>query len=214
MKLHPLVNGLLFDMYIRIPSRPAYRFTSTASTEGAALLLPEGASRLDILNRISDFKHYTMQNALLWYQFANEHLGREIPNGSLMLVTGCDMAFSWGIASFSDVSSDMEVELSFSPSRAGTYTWETSTMCATVRSSPEQESRSFVNRVSSQAPIILDQQPARELRELTMTLSSHTVDVNHMSQVRGNQINNITNNIGLVAIGHTGKLRARFRRCF
>jgi len=101
------------DVMVTGRSTAGYRFTCSSTTQGAVLLMPDGASRKDLRNRKPDFRQYAMQNALHWYQFANQHLGRETPNGSLILVTGCDMASSWGIASFSDVSEDVEVELSF-----------------------------------------------------------------------------------------------------
>jgi hypothetical protein len=147
--------------------------------------LPEGASRKDLRNRKPDFRQCAIENALRWYQFANQHLGREIPNGSLILVTGCDMAFSWGIASFSDVSSDKEVELSFRPSYGGTYSWETNIVSATVRTNSGHESISALNRVNSRMP----------------TMAS-TVDASHgvFNEVGGNQIYNITNNIAQATI--------------
>ena len=103
-------------MSIRMHSSPAYHFTSTVATEGVVLLLPEGASCIDLWLFKALFRQYAIENALRWYQFANKYLGGDIPNGSLILVTGCDMAPSWGITLFSDVSPDMEVELRFSPS--------------------------------------------------------------------------------------------------
>lgn len=114
--------------------------------EGAVLLLPDRVSRKDPLNCKDSFQEYAMHNALRWYQFANQHLGRQIPNGSLILVTGCEMAFKWGIASFSDVSSDVEVELSFILSYRGTYLWETNIVFATVCTSPGHESISALNQ--------------------------------------------------------------------
>jgi hypothetical protein len=131
-------------------SRPAFRFNSTAATEGALLVLPEGASRKDLRSRKAQFRRCAIENALYWYQFANERLERDIPNGSLILVTGCDMASSWGIASFSDISSDVEVELSLYPSHRGTYMWETN-VSATLRTSPGYESISAFNQEISGA---------------------------------------------------------------
>lgn len=192
-------------MYIRMRSSPAYRFSSTATTEGAVLLLPDGASRKDLLNRKDSFQEYAMHNALRWYQFANQHLGRQIPNGSLILVTGCDMAFKWGIASFSDVSSDVEVELSFIPSYRGTYSWETNIVSATVRTSPGHESISALNRVNSEA--VWHQPTAEGVRDLIMASPSGNIDASHgtFNEVRGNQTYNITNNIALATIGDRRK---------
>src|SRR5882762_8018505 len=151
---------MFLDIDIRMPT---YRFTSSAATEGAILLLPDGAYRTDLRGRKVNFRQYAIQNALRWYQFANQHLDREIPNGSLILVTGCDMASSWGIASFSDVSSDVEVELTFYPSHRGTYLWETN-VSATLRTSPGYEPISPLNQVDSGALSIWDQADTEGIR--------------------------------------------------
>ena len=167
---------------------PSYHFTSstTRTTEGAVLLLPEGASRKDLWNYQRHFQQYAMQNALCWYQFANVYLGREIPNGSLILVTGCDMASSWGIASFPSLSSDMEIELHLRPSYRGTYAWKTNVGSATVRTSPGHQLISDLNRANSGAPSTSDQ-PTAEGRDLS---SSWAVDARGgiITQVTGNQI--------------------------
>ena len=188
-------------------SRPAYRFTSTATTEGALLVLPEGASRKDLRSQKAQFRKCAIDNALCWYQFANNRLQRDIPNGSLILVTGCDMASSWGIASFSDVSSDVEVELTFYPSHRGTYLWETN-VSATLRTSPGYEPISPLNQVDSGALSIWDQADTEGIRDLIMASASHSVDASHgtFNEVGGNQIYNITNNIALATVGERCKL--------
>jgi hypothetical protein len=198
---------MLLDLFTKIPSSPSYRFTSTSTTEGAVLLLPEGASRKDLRKRLLHFQEHAIQNALRWYQFANQQLGKQIPNGSLILVTGCDMASSWGIASFSDVSSDMEVELSFCPSDHGTYSWETN-VSATLRTSPEHESISTFSRVNIGVPRIRAQPAAERVQDQIMASVSHTVDASRgiFNEVGGNQIYNITNNFALAAIPDGCKL--------
>jgi len=200
----------MLNTYIRVRSRPAYRFTSAAAAEGALLLLPEGASRKDLRFRKAQFRQYAIDNALRWYQFANQQLGGEILNGSLILVTGCDMASSWGIASFSDVSSDVTVELNFNPSHCGTYTWETN-VSATVRTSPGYESMSALNWDNSGVLSITDQPAAGEIRDIVMASSPHRLDASHstFNEVGGNQIYNITTNIALATIGDRCKLRIR-----
>ena len=188
----------------------AYRFTSAATTEGAVLILPEGASREDLRGYQAQFRQYTIENALRWYQFANQRLDRDIPNGSLILVTGRDMAFSWGIASFSDVSSDMEVELTFRPSYSGTYSWETNIVSATVRTSPSpgHEPTSAPNPVNRGAQSIWNQPAVQGVRDLIMASTSRTLDASHgtFNEVAGNQINNITTIIELATISDRGKL--------
>jgi hypothetical protein len=119
------------------------------------------------------------------------------------------MASSWGIASFSDVSPDMEVELSFSPSHGGSYSWDTNIVSATVRTSPGCESISALNRENSGARSIWDQSAARGVQDLIMASAARTVDASNgtFNEVGGNQIYNITNNIALATIGDRCKLR-------
>jgi hypothetical protein len=188
------------DTCVSIPSRPAYRFASTSTTEGALLLLPDGACRKDLRCRKVKFQQCAIENALSWYQFANERLEKDIPNGSLILVTGCDVASSWGIASFSEVSSNMEVELSFSPSHHGTYLWETN-VSATVRTSPRYR-RIPATRENSETLSIWNQPAVEGVRNLIMAPASHTVDASRgtFNDVRGNLTYNITNNIALGAV--------------
>jgi len=192
-------------MYFRIRSSPPFLFTSKAATEGALLILPEGASRKDLRSRKAQFRQYAMENALRWYQFANQRMDRDIPNGSLILVTGCDMDTSWGIASFSDVPSDVGVELNFSPSYCGTYSWETN-VSATVRTSPGRELISATNRADGGMLSAWDQPTVEGVRDLIM--ASRDVDASRgtFNEVGGNQINNITNHFSLATIDEGGKL--------
>jgi hypothetical protein len=118
----------------------AYGFTS-ASSEAAVLTLPEGAASEDILN-LTKFRRQALKNTILWYEFVNGVLGREAPNGSLYLVTGCDKSTTWGVASVSCTSDTSSLSLKFTAaqlveaSAAYTYSWET--YCpATVRTGPE-----------------------------------------------------------------------------
>ena len=192
-----LVHRLCFCIRTAaIHSASGYRFTCCSTTEGAVLHLPDGASRKDLRNRKPDFRQCAIQNAFRWYQFANRHLGRDIPNGSLILVTGCDMTSSWGIASFSDVSEDVEVELCFTPSYRDNetlYTWKTN-VAATVRISPEHDSSS---RENDSVQGRLQQQLAAG--NVFQSIISEDIIAHHgtFNNVGQNQIYNITNNITL-----------------
>jgi hypothetical protein len=188
------LNEILLNMYIRMRLRSAYRFISTATTEGALLVLPEGASRRDLRSRKALFRRCAMENALCWYRFANKQLERDIPNGSLVLVTGCDMTSSWGIASFADISSDMDVELKLYPSQRGTYFWETNVPSAT-RTGAGYESISALTRMWDRAGSM-------------MASGSRSIDASHgtFNEINGNQTYNITNNISLTTIGGRCKL--------
>ena len=185
-------------------SSPPFLFTSKAATEGALLIFPEGASRKDLRGRKAQFRQYALENALRWYQFANQYLDRDIPNGSLILVTGCDMANSWGIASFSDVPPNMGVELKFSLSYRGTYSWETN-VSATVRTGPGHRI-SATNQVNGGMLSGWDQPAVEGVRDLIM--GSRNVDASRgtFNEVGGNQINNITNNFSLATTDDGRKL--------
>ncbi|THU94904.1 hypothetical protein K435DRAFT_667411, partial [Dendrothele bispora CBS 962.96] len=60
---------------------------------GALLLLPNGATRVDV-ETIIPFRQYAYQNCEKWYRFA-ENRGIEVENGSLYFVTGFDKTNSW-----------------------------------------------------------------------------------------------------------------------
>ncbi|KAF8133086.1 hypothetical protein K438DRAFT_2128964, partial [Mycena galopus ATCC 62051] len=84
--------------------------------KGAVLALPHGA-HLEKLRNLVSMRQYATTHAESWYKYANETRGRGLVNGSLYLVTGCEKARSWGMASFHDVSLPGEngFQLSFRP---------------------------------------------------------------------------------------------------
>jgi hypothetical protein len=77
-----------------------------SSSDGAILAMPQGAYHEDLKN-IRRFREYTLIHAESWYQYANGPCGREIGNGELHLVTGCDKTTSWGIATYSHLQSEL-----------------------------------------------------------------------------------------------------------
>ncbi|KAJ7762054.1 hypothetical protein DFH07DRAFT_739914, partial [Mycena maculata] len=92
--------------YVSTPSvqhemNPDFVFNSFEST-GAVLALPHGG-RLEKLGNLGTMRKYAAENAESWYKYVNGTRGRELPNGSLYLVTGWEKAKSWGMASFRDV---------------------------------------------------------------------------------------------------------------
>ncbi|KAF9022061.1 hypothetical protein BDZ89DRAFT_926251, partial [Hymenopellis radicata] len=70
---------------------------STTKAEAALLALPDGATRYVARNR-SVYIKYAKENGVSIYQYVNGTLGREAPNGSVYIVTGCDKCQSWGNA--------------------------------------------------------------------------------------------------------------------
>ena len=66
--------------------------------------MPQGAYHEDLKN-ISRFRDYAVAHAESWYEYANGLCGREIGNGELHMVTGCDKTTAWGIATYSHLQS-------------------------------------------------------------------------------------------------------------
>jgi hypothetical protein len=81
---------------------------------GAVLALPHGGY-LQNLGKLAFMRQYAAKNAKSWYKYLNETRGCELVNGSLFLITGCEKARSWGMATFHHVSPQNEFQLSFSP---------------------------------------------------------------------------------------------------
>ena len=67
--------------------------------------MPQGAYHEDLKN-ISGLRDYALTHIESWYQYANGPRGREIGNGKLHVVTGCDKTTSWGIATYSHLQSE------------------------------------------------------------------------------------------------------------
>ncbi|KAJ6588051.1 hypothetical protein B0H19DRAFT_197753 [Mycena capillaripes] len=80
--------------------------------QGAVLALPDGA-HLQKLENVENMRTYTAEHANNWYKYINGARGRGLANGDLYLVTGCEKAQSWGMASYSTVR--QEFELFFRP---------------------------------------------------------------------------------------------------
>ncbi|KAF9479462.1 hypothetical protein BDN70DRAFT_993428 [Pholiota conissans] len=74
----------------------------TTAAEGAILTLPEGAYAYNLEN-VSKFRTYAIENVESWYRYANGPRGREVKNGDIRLVIGCDKATSWGIAAIANL---------------------------------------------------------------------------------------------------------------
>ncbi|KAF7334970.1 Pleiotropic drug resistance ABC transporter protein [Mycena venus] len=88
--------------------------------QGAVLALPHG-SRLQKLKNVEPIREYAAAHAESWFKYINGRRGRGL-RGAVYLVTGCEKAPSWGIASFH--STDEKFDLSFKPiAAAGRYRW-------------------------------------------------------------------------------------------
>lgn len=79
------------------------------STEGAMLVLPQGASRQNLLP-VETFRAHVRKYSAQWYTFGRDFLPS---TGSLFVVTGCDKTTSWGIATASTTSGAVGISLKF-----------------------------------------------------------------------------------------------------
>ncbi|KAJ7675894.1 hypothetical protein DFH06DRAFT_946342, partial [Mycena polygramma] len=69
------------------------------SPRGAVLALPDGAHLLE-LKKLESMRTYAAKHADSWYKYIKGPKGRELQNGDLCLVTGCEKTRSWGMASY------------------------------------------------------------------------------------------------------------------
>ncbi|KAJ6512786.1 hypothetical protein C8R45DRAFT_327288 [Mycena sanguinolenta] len=90
---------------------------SCAGPSGAVLCLPHGA-HLERLENLESVRRYAAKYAESWYKYINVARGRGLANGNLYLITGCEKAKSWGMATFHDVSLQTNFQLSFRPTRS------------------------------------------------------------------------------------------------
>ena len=108
----PSSPHLLLILVSRMPRRPArYQFDCSPS-EGAALVLPNGASRTNIRLR-NDLQEHASRHGVSWFQHVYGSLRYGADAGSLYLITGYDQCDNWCVASYSDVAAEVGVSLSF-----------------------------------------------------------------------------------------------------
>jgi hypothetical protein len=103
--------------------------------------LSNGAGRVDLRN-LDKLRNLALRCGLSWYMYANVNQGRMARNDSLYLVTGCDKANSWGIASWHNEVDHSEISFTFTTSQLAdghfSYTYSREIYSpATVRVSPE-----------------------------------------------------------------------------
>ncbi|KAF7289661.1 Tkl tkl-ccin protein kinase [Mycena chlorophos] len=113
---------------------------SFRSRVGAVLVLPNGATREDLLSK-DGFRKHVQEQAEAWYTFA-VRVGfwpSSNPNDKLFVVTGCDKTSAWALASASSLSGsiDFNLDLSFGAIESSIkpkFDWQRSAS-ATVRMS-------------------------------------------------------------------------------
>ncbi|KAF8217644.1 hypothetical protein K438DRAFT_2037378 [Mycena galopus ATCC 62051] len=99
---------------------------STASKQAAILLVPDGASRLDLRFK-EKFRQQALKHARCWYAFLKS-LGSMVENGELYLVTGVDNSSSWILGAAENQSQDGNISLKLKAaqigSTGGSYAWQ------------------------------------------------------------------------------------------
>jgi hypothetical protein len=108
------------------------RFIFTcAQREGALLVLPDGATRIDLELRNVLFE-YAREHVPRWYKWLVGERGLDARNGSLYLITGADKTSNWCLASYSNTSGEARSLLRFANigtapvGWTGRYSWESS----------------------------------------------------------------------------------------
>ncbi|KAJ7107097.1 hypothetical protein C8R44DRAFT_744959 [Mycena epipterygia] len=120
---------------------PAQEFRfNCVGPSGAVLALPHG-SHFEKLKNLDSLRRYAAEHADNWYRYINGDRGRELENGSLYLITGCEKSQSWGIASFQHVAD--EFSLAFELTTDGDdaapllqHCWQRGTPAFTKNSAP------------------------------------------------------------------------------
>jgi hypothetical protein len=82
------------------------------------LHLPDGAKRHNLQN-LKKLRDLALDHGTRWYEHARGFFGRDAPDGSLYLVTGCDKSSSWGTVSFSDIAEENGFSLMFTSAGIG-----------------------------------------------------------------------------------------------
>ena len=101
-----------------------------SSSEGALLILPEGAERHDLRNH-HRFLEAATRHGADWYRFAEEKVGQIIGHDSLYLITGLYKTRSWSLAAFEKTAESGEYPAQFRLSQVGgdniaaTCAWDT-----------------------------------------------------------------------------------------
>jgi len=134
---------------------------------------------LDLEND-SVFSDYLEANVRKWYEFVSRVRGRrDIRNGQIRLVIGCDKTTAWGIATVSGISQQTITKLRFKPldttnSSTGLYTWESSGMVE-ERVGPDRREIDAWRNYDNGGHTELDTTPCNQclfVRTMTATLSN------------------------------------------
>jgi hypothetical protein len=82
-------------------------------SQGAVLLLPNGARRVDY-DGLPDIREYAKRNAESWYRYLNDQVRIDAHNGSLYVITGFDRTDCYENVAFQSTSKVSSFSLKFS----------------------------------------------------------------------------------------------------
>ncbi|CAA7271121.1 unnamed protein product [Cyclocybe aegerita] len=91
----------------RVKESPIHISFSPTAKEGAALVLPHGGFREDVIST-EHLRKYLVEHSLDWYQHLVHVSAALVHNASLYLVTGCDKTESWHMANLRGGSADFK----------------------------------------------------------------------------------------------------------
>ena len=91
--------------------------------QGALLTLPYDGLRKDVI-RTKVFEEYIRDHVVSWFSMAQEH-GLSVERmEDLILVTGCTLVTSWGVAAFVDNALEAELSMRFLAHKNGGDSFE------------------------------------------------------------------------------------------
>ena len=84
-----------------------HTYKCPARSNGALLLLPQGARREDVIHR-NPFKDYIRNHVVSWFTWARKKNLDVERMENLILVTGCTLATSWAAAALDDCNTPVD----------------------------------------------------------------------------------------------------------
>jgi len=141
------------DTYLRSLNSGAY---SCKRRHGALLALPFAGLEEDVI-RTKVFEDYIRDHVDSWFAFARRYNFDVERMEDLILVTGCTLVTSWGVAAFVDNTSDAEVSLRTHPLPDGgaMFYWHVHRQSVNYRNSHHDAVRSLREhrRIMTNTPI-------------------------------------------------------------
>ena len=134
--------------------------------------MPRGA-RSEELGNLAGFREYAGANAASWYRFLIGPCEREVKNGDIRIVVGCDKTTSWGIATFpaADQTQQNSCHLEFGLSEGNfTYTRSEYSGVADVRTGPDSDEIDEL-KIDGDPPDIQFENQCLFVRTLNVTLA-------------------------------------------